>query len=308
MSQQTLLHLPIFWLYTYQLIGMNSISHRPESNTQVDGPPSRHVVFPVIVTYFRRLITSGISSRSGLMLLLAICMAMTFGSVITAAVMFPNGYSWHSQVISKLSSPQENPQAYWLPVAGISISMLVALPFAGYITRPLIEVSPRCGKSAFLALCVGLVVMSVAMIVQVLDTIITHRKVHTYLAHAGTFTFFIGMGFCCVCAALDRKDRKLLPGLITPIWFALTFGPMLFLLPMGIIRILGKNGFIWAEQFRQSFRDTPLWHLAFWEWMATAICTVFAIISAIYIPEPAAQKDRARQPKAPASLAKADAY
>jgi len=242
------------------------------------------------------------------MLLVAICMALIFGSVIAAALMFPNGYSWHSQVISKLSSPQENPQAYWLPVAGISISMLLALPFAGYITRPLIDICPKNGRAARLALWIGLSVMSVAMIVQLLDSFITNRKVHTYLAHAGTFTFFIGMGFCCVCAALDRRNRKSLPGLIAPCWFALTFGPMLLLLPMGIIRILGKNGFVWAEQFRQSFRDTPLWHLAFWEWTAAAICSVFAIISAIYVPAPTTETAVERRGKTSPSLAKADAY
>jgi len=241
------------------------------------------------------------------MILVAVCMTLIFGSVIAAALMFPNGYSWHSQVISKLSSPQENPQAYWLPVAGISISMLLALPFAGYVTRPLIEICPKNGRAARFALCVGLSVMSVAMVVQVLDSVITNRKVHTYLAHAGTFLFFIGMGFCCVCAARDRKRRKTLPGLIAPSWFALTFGPMVLLLPMGLICILGKNGFAWAEHFRQSFRDTPLWHLAFWEWTAAAICSVFAIISAIYIPAPNTET-RERETKSSPSLTKADAY
>jgi hypothetical protein len=195
-----------------------------------------------------------------------------------------------------------------MPVAGISISMILALPFAGYITRPLIEICPRYGRAARLALCVGFVVMSVAMVVQVLDSFITNRKVHTYLAHAGTFTFFVGMGFCCVCAASDRKHHKSLPRLIAPSWFALTFGPMVLLLPMGIIRILGKNGFGWAEHFRQSFRDTPLWHLAFWEWTAAAICSVFAIISALCLPPPNRERATSRQTEPAPSLTKADAY
>jgi len=128
------------------------------------------------------------------------------------------------------------------------------------------------------------------------------------LAHAATFTFFIGMGFCCVCAARDRSNRKSLPGVIAPCWFALTFGPMLVLLPLGIISLLGKSGFLWAEEFRQSFRATPLWHLAFWEWTALAICSVFAIISAIYIPEPPSGRVNTREPKGSPEFAKADAY
>jgi hypothetical protein len=242
------------------------------------------------------------------MLLMAVCMTMAFGSVFLAALAFPNGYNWHSQVISKLTSPKENPAGYWLPVAGISISTLLALPFAGYIAAPLIEISPRLARAARMALWFGFAVISLAMVVQVLDTIVTHRKAHTYLAHAATFVFFIGMGLCSVCAACDRNGRKILPKPVAPCWMALTFGPMLLLVPLAIVSVLGKSGFAWAEQFRQSFRSTPLWHLAFWEWTALAICSAFVIISTIYLPEPRACAVAARRTKTSPSLAKADAY
>jgi hypothetical protein len=63
--------------------------------------------------------------------------------------------------------------------------------------------------------------------------------------------------------------------------------PAIGLLILGSLVLLGhKADVVWAENLRQSFRDTMFWHLAFWEWVGAVSVTAFMIASAIWLPEP----------------------
>ena len=49
--------------------------------------------------------------------------------------------------------------------------------------------------------------------------------------------------------------------------------------------LLGHQaGQVWAEDLRQSFRHTPLWQLAFWEWIGTGLTYVFLALSVQLLP------------------------
>jgi hypothetical protein len=86
------------------------------------------------------------------------------------------------------------------------------------------------------------------------------------------------MFICCVCALKDRFDgRRLLPTSLVFLWGFLTFLPMVALASLAALVALSRAGQSSAENFRQSFRHTPLWHLAFWEWIGAAV--VFAFLA-----------------------------
>jgi MFS superfamily sulfate permease-like transporter len=54
---------------------------------------------------------------------------------------------------------------------------------------------------------------------------------------------------------------------------------------IGVILLLGQHaGVTWAEDFRQSFRHTVLWHLAFWEWIGVGLGYVFMALSVLLLP------------------------
>jgi hypothetical protein len=64
------------------------------------------------------------------------------------------------------------------------------------------------------------------------------------------------------------------------------------LLPAGCAAIIGALQFLghqadqaWAEQARQSFRHTILWHLAFWEWIGSVLFFTFMVVTVLLLPE-----------------------
>jgi H+/Cl- antiporter ClcA len=66
---------------------------------------------------------------------------------------------------------------------------------------------------------------------------------------------------------------------------SLTLLPTALLAIIGTLVLLGKHaGQTWAEEFRQSFRHTPLSQLAFWEWIGVVLAFAFVIGSVLLLP------------------------
>ena len=68
-------------------------------------------------------------------------------------------------------------------------------------------------------------------------------------------------------------------------WLSLTLVPVACLAGIGVLVLLGQQaGLAWAEDFRQSFRHTLLWRLAFWEWIGFGSGFVFMALSVLLLP------------------------
>jgi hypothetical protein len=222
--------------------------------------------------------------------LLPISFMSLFGSLIAAAFLFPNGYIWHTSPISNLTSPSDNPGGYWLPSIGIIAAMLLALPFAGYLGQALCNIMPRLARSARIAFAFGFVLMAVSVIAQGAQQFIDFQWMHWVLATAAAAFFIVGMLCCATCAVGDLAPhlggRRTLPKSLVCWWGLLTVTPVLVLVALGLLKLLGQfGGQVWAEHFRQSFRHTILWHLAFWEWLGAALAFAFLIGTVLLLPD-----------------------
>lgn len=216
--------------------------------------------------------------------LLPLSFATFFVGLAVAASFFPDGYDWRMDVISKLTSPEDNPKAYWIASLGTMIAMLFALPFGGYVGDRLHAVSPRMGKIAGFTFSCGFMVMAVSMIAQLLEPIIGFHKLHTYLAQTAAGFFIVGMICCCASALKDRfgvfGGRAALPISVSSFWASLTLVPVVVLGTIAVLLILGGQ----AEEVRQSFRHTVFWHLAFWEWVGALVACAFLTGSVALLP------------------------
>src|SRR3954469_8021256 len=99
-------------------------------------------------------------SKRQLIVLLDLILISFFGTLAVTASMFPTGYDWRYRVISNLLSPRDNPQHYWLAAAGVIVTGLLMLPFAGHLRRGLETVSRRgawISGAAFLAGSIALI-------------------------------------------------------------------------------------------------------------------------------------------------------
>jgi hypothetical protein len=244
--------------------------------------------------------TGHVSKTVLLTRLLPLSVASFFGTLIVAALVIPTGYDWRVRVISKLTSPRDNPECWWLPSLGIMAAMLLALPFAGYVGQRLHATTPRLARSAGLAFAFGFVLLLLAVVAQLAQPVIGLRRLHQVLAGASAGGFILGMLCCCLCAVKDRlrqsgKQRSL-PASLAFFWVSLTLLPIGAGAGIGILMLLGHiAGQTWAEDLRQSFRPTLLWHLAFWEWIGVVVAFAFLLGSVLLLP---VSRPRERRSKA----------
>lgn len=235
-----------------------------------------------------RAFTGHVSKTVLLTRLLPLSIASFFGTVIVAAFFFPERYDWSVNVISKLTSPRDNPSAYWLPCIGLVMSALLALPFAGYVEQRLRGITPRLARAAGIAFALALVLLLFTGLVvpqRVLPGF-GHRT-HEFLARGSAGAFALGMICCCVCALTDRfRGQRSLGTGLSFYWSWVTLLPVVAAAGLGLLQFLGHQADqAWAEQARQSFRHTAMWHLAFWEWAGSVLFFGFMVITVLLLPE-----------------------
>jgi len=183
------------------------------------------------------------------------------------------------------------------------VAMLLVFPFAGYVAQRLRASAPRLAGPIGLAFAFSFGLMLLAVPAQLAQPVIGLRWLHEFLARASAGSFIVGM-LCCGCALKDRVRRfdgqGSLPAAITYFWVSLTLLPIGCLVGLGALMLLGHQaGQEWAENFRQSFRHTMLWHLAFWEWIGALVAFAFLTGSVLLLPA-SSGKSRKRSVRASA--------
>jgi hypothetical protein len=234
---------------------------------------------------------SGQVSKTALLIILPLSFASFYCTVIAAAICFPERYDWRVRVISNLTSSRDNPEFYWLPSLGIVVMALLLFPFAGYVERRLHSIKPRAARSAGVAFAFSFVVLLLAVVAQLAQPLTGMGWLHEFLARAAAAAFAVGMVCCCLIALKDRLrlfgGQRLLCNALTFSWASLTLLPIVCLAIVGALVLLGhKADLAWAENIRQSFRHTMLWHLAFWEWAGAVGVTMFLTVSVLWLPGP----------------------
>ncbi len=238
-----------------------------------------------------RFFAGCVSKRALLTMLLPLSIISYFGTVVVAAFYFPVPYHWSVRAISNLASPRDNPDAFWLPCLGLVASSVLALPFAGYVEQRLRGITPRLARTAGVAFALACVLLLLTGLVpQLAHPAVGWQRLHEIFARSSAAAFFIGMLCCCLCACRDRfrvfGGQRFLGATLSHYWGWAT------LLPVGCVAGIGALQFLghvadqaWAEQARQSFRHTAMWHVAFWEWVGSVIVFMFMVVTVLLLPE-----------------------
>jgi hypothetical protein len=244
-----------------------------------------------MVRRIQKVFAGHVSRKVLLTRLLPLSIATFFGTVITAAFFFPVPYDWRVRAISNLASPRDNPGAYWLPCSGLVASAVLALPFAGYVEQRLRGITPRLARMVGAAFALAFVMLLLTGIVpQQMLLVFGWQRTHEFLARCSAAAFFLGMLCCCVCAFSDRfrvfGGQRFLDTVLSCYWRWIMLLPAGCAAIIGALHFLGHNaGQAWAEQARQSFRHTILWHLAFWEWTGSVLFFMFMVVTVLLLPE-----------------------
>jgi hypothetical protein len=240
----------------------------------------------------QQIFAGHVSKMVLLTVLLPLSIASFFGTVIAAAYYFPVPYHWSTRTISNLTSPRDNPGAYWLPCLGLAASAVLALPFAGYVERRLRGIMPRLARvtGATFALAFVLLLFTGIIVQQWVLPVFGWHRMHEFFARGSAGAFSLGMLCCCACAVVDRSrglgGQQSLGTSLSYYWGWVT------LVPVGGVAIIGTLQFLghqvdqaWAEQAREFFRHTAMWHLAFWEWIGSVMFFAFMVITVLLLPE-----------------------
>lgn len=237
-----------------------------------------------------RHFTGQVSRASLLTRVVPLSFTSFFASIAISAWFFPGDYDWRIHVMSKLTSHRDNPQAFWVASLGIFAAMVFIFPFGGYVARNLRAIHSKISTAAGLTFALGFVIMAISMIAQLFEIIFGFSKLHRYLAETAAGFLIFGMLCCSVCAVKDLFERfsgrRVLSRELTTFWISLTIIPLLCVAALGASRLFGGE----AEAFRQSFRNTPLWHLAFWEWVGTILAYIFISGSVALLPTASRQE------------------
>ena len=221
--------------------------------------------------------------------LLPLSFASLFGALIVAAFFFPTSFDWRVRVISALTSPYSNPRGCWLAALGTMVAMLLILPFAGYVAARLHAIAPHPARSTGAGFALSFILTFLAVTLQLAQPVIGLRWLHGLLSAVAAGSFIAGM-FCSSACALQERLRGSsrqgwLSGTLVLSWLSLALVPVGCLTGIGALILLGQQaGQTWAEDFRQSFRHTLLWQLAFWEWIGVGLGFVFMALSVLLLP------------------------
>jgi hypothetical protein len=244
----------------------------------------RWIVFPRLCQQY---VAGNVSKSALLTKLLPLSYLSLFITLVVAAHHFPEKYDWSRRVISHLISPRYNPAGYLIPLLGMAVAALLALPIAGYVEQRLQSIAPRLSRWAGAGLSIGiLLVMSVTLPFNIPTMPACVRWVHEALAQAAGIFIIIGMICCFLCAIKDRfYGQKRLSQALVAGWSLVTLLPIVSGLFLASLKLSRKAGIEWADQLRMQLNQTIVWRLAFWEWFGVVAFLLFMLISAMLLPE-----------------------
>jgi hypothetical protein len=227
---------------------------------------------------------------SALIPLIFICY---FGTVTFIAVILRESYDWRSSVISYLLSPRHDPTYHWVASIGLSLAGFLAIPFGGYIRDRLLPTS-RLGAN------IGMAVFVTGFVTLILAATIVTRYTHHLIGKFGIHEIFartsalaLGAGIVCFCwCALrefftDRTNRAPNPVGLAFTWSTLILLPSLTALTCGVCSFIPRAGTPWLLPLYELLRHSPLWKLAFWEWIGSVAVFLFLLSGAVLLPKQA---------------------
>jgi hypothetical protein len=257
-------------------------------------PQPQHFIFAAPMPHtIKNLYTGSVSRTALLTTFLPLSYVVFFGSMMAAAAVFPGGYVWSKDVISILISPRRNPEGYWLPACGLAVTVLLVWPIGGYVGQRLRPIAPRLARGAGLGISLSFFMLLLSLLAQHIQPLLGVKWLHELTARAAAAIFAFGL-VCCIAATVKDRLRSLggqrsLGNSLTLSWTLLTLLPIVCPVVIGVLVLLAKHADqAWAENLRQSFRHTPLWHLAFWEWIGTCNIFAFLTVSVLFLPRAAA--------------------
>lgn len=197
--------------------------------------------------------------------------------------LFPEPYDWRYRVISNLLSPRDNPDYYWIPASGVTLTGLLLLPFAGYLSRHLCAVSVPLARFSKWALLAGISALICAGLVlpQHTHAVFGIARLHEILARSAAAGLALGMLGCCWCAWHSPRFSRSLRMACSLI----TLLPLTGILLSESLLLIAKLHAAWAVRLRETLRHSMLWHLGFWEWAGAAAFFLFLIATVLFLPE-----------------------
>ncbi len=225
---------------------------------------------------------TGNLSRKTLLLLSSTIFVLYFGTLALAIRLFPGPYDWRRKSISKLLYPENNPRFHFIASFGIVVTGLLLIPFAGYISRRLRDVSPTAANFGAGALAVGAFCLILA------GLIVSHPShrgfalshAHEVLARISAFAIAGGILAFYDCALRanfnDNHGRTLLV-----VWSILTLPAVL----IALLRLVAAARLRWSNPIYSALKNPALWHLGFWEWIGSAAAFLFLVSAVLLLPE-----------------------
>jgi hypothetical protein len=251
-------------------------------------------IVAVSLTAYSRLLDffSGNLARKTLLLVVVPLIFLSyFGTLALAIFRFPESYDWRSTVISHLISPRNNPEFHTVPAVGVAITGLLMIPFAGYIQRRLHAASPLGAKIGSFAFGIGAILLILAGLIAspAHHGAFGVPRLHEMCARSAALGIGIGLFSFCVCALkgyfLSAKGKNLYPRRLLVAWVLLTLVPILGAILSECLVLTMRAHFSWTEPIAPFLKNAPFWHLAFWEWIGSAVVFLFLLSSAFFLPE-----------------------
>jgi hypothetical protein len=223
-----------------------------------------------------------------LAVLLALIFVSFFGTLAVSAWMFPQKYDWRYRVISNLLSPRDNPDHYQVAAAGVGLTALLMLPFAGYLQTQLGRAMPRIAAFAGGGFMAGSIALLCAALIvpQHVHDVFGFRRVHEFLGRSAAGFLAAGMLFSCWSAWKDRSKGSVTTGLFW-VWFAVTLVPLTGVFLSECLLLLTRLEPAAAGPIRSVLRHSVFWHLGFWEWTGAAAVFVFLSAAVFLMPSQA---------------------
>jgi hypothetical protein len=246
--------------------------------------------------------SGNLSQRTILGLLIPLIFTSYFGTLAFAVLVFPENYDWRSSVISNLLSPRHSPQFHTIASIGLSVSGFLAIPFGGYIGERLRPASRLGASIGTFSLVGGLIVLILAasIVTRHPHPIIGTLGIHEILAR--TSALGLGIGIICFCWSASQGSRRVLSNqelsgrTLVVLWTVLAFLILLTVSGLACCALVSKLGVPALSPFYQLLSHSPLWHLAFWEWIGSITVFLFLTSAALLLPETISFRVRSGRP------------
>jgi hypothetical protein len=201
-----------------------------------------------------------------------------FGSLALTICLLPGPFDWRTRSMSKLLYPMNNPQFHAIPSAGLALTGLLTIPFAGWTRRRLRIISPLPAE-------IGAVTFGAGAISLVLCAfIVLEPFLHELFARSAAICVGVGMlaFYSCVLTGVRLAPDESRAWLRIFVSWSLIVPPALLIL---VLRLLAAAHFQWSNPIYQAIENRAFWHLGFWEWIGSTAVFLFLTTAALFLPE-----------------------